>query len=256
MKNSTEFTTATIQMSVKGVPTEMKLEIPKNAVKPQRMLPVFEKMTNNFVQISIDEIENNKEISCKAGCGACCKQLVPIAKIEAHRIAKLIRSLPALEKVKVVKRFEEGYEQLTKSGWFKQYEKVSDLSRKEKTKLGMDYFHEGIPCPFLEKGACSIHPVRPLVCREYLVTSPAENCSAPTAESIEMVDQPIKMSTSIYRLSEEISPDNEPGYFPLISTLEWTKENPDIFPTNSGENWLGIAMRKMMKTEEKNSETE
>jgi len=256
MKNSSEFTTATIQMSVKGVPTEMKLEIPKNTVKPQRMLPVFQQMTNKFVQISIDETDDDKKISCKAGCGACCKQLVPIAKIEAHRLAKLIRGLPALQKTKIVKRFKKGFEHLTKSGWFKRYEKVSELSSEEKNKLGMDYFYEGIPCPFLEKGACSIHPDRPLVCREYLVTSPADNCAAPTAGSIDMVAQPLKMSSSIYRLSEEISSDDEPGYLPLISVLEWTTKNPDIFPTKSGETWMGIAMRKMMKSEENKPDEE
>lgn len=31
--------------------------------------------------------------------------------------------------------------------------------------------------PFLEDDACSIHPHRPSVCREYLVTSPAEHCA-------------------------------------------------------------------------------
>jgi Fe-S-cluster containining protein len=36
-----------------------------------------------------------------------------------------------------------------------------------------------MPCPFLEDESCSIHPDRPLVCREYLVTSPAELCAGP-----------------------------------------------------------------------------
>ena len=44
-----------------------------------------------------------------------------------------------------------------------------------------------MPAPFLEEESCSIHPDRPMACREYLVTSPAENCRAPRADNVEKV---------------------------------------------------------------------
>ena len=49
----------------------------------------------------------------------------------------------------------------------------------ERTELAYEYFKHGIACPFLEDESCSIHPDRPMACREYLVSSPAENCRAP-----------------------------------------------------------------------------
>jgi Fe-S-cluster containining protein len=38
------------------------------------------------------------------------------------------------------------------------------------------YAQLNILCPFLKEGTCSIYPVRPFVCSEYVVSSPSEKC--------------------------------------------------------------------------------
>ena len=60
----------------------------------------------------------------------------------------------------------------------------------------------GVPCPFLEDESCSIHPERPLVCREYLVTSPAALCAGPTQEGVTPVAVP-KVSMAARGLQDE-----------------------------------------------------
>ena len=42
-------------------------------------------------------------------------------------------------------------------------------------------FKLGLACPFLDEDACSIHPQRPFVCRQYLVTSDPALCADPFA---------------------------------------------------------------------------
>src|SRR5260221_92883 len=49
------------------------------------------------------------------------------------------------------------------------------------------WLSQAIACPCLEDESGSIHPDRPMACREYLVTSPAENCRTPRADNIEKV---------------------------------------------------------------------
>ena len=62
------------------------MTVPAKPVKPMRMLPIFQAMASSFVDTSIEEIEaQGKKISCKAGCGACCRQAVPLAEIEAYQ---------------------------------------------------------------------------------------------------------------------------------------------------------------------------
>ncbi len=129
------------------------------------------------------------------------------------------------------------------------------MTLEERQELGIEYFREGIPCPFLEDESCSIHSDRPLACREYLVTSPAYNCIAPTPETIEMVAMPKKISATMNKISKKDSPGNSPGYIPLIAVLNWTEENPDRFPMRSDPEWMRIALLEMKSKEKAGQQT-
>ena len=77
-----EWITGNIVLNIHGQPMEMQMTVPAKPVKPHRMLPVFQQMANAFVGISSDAVEmDGNAISCKAGCGACCRQPVPLAEI-------------------------------------------------------------------------------------------------------------------------------------------------------------------------------
>jgi len=248
-KTKPDYLEGTIQLSIKGEPIEINLKVPTKAVKPQRILPVLQKMTNTFVGISVDRVkEDGKEVSCKAGCGACCRQLVPISKIEAYQLAKLIQRLPALRKTKILKRFKQASKRLSEINWFEKFKDGVNLGTEKRRELGLEYFNQNIPCPFLEDESCSIHPDRPLACREYLVTSPAENCSAPTAKSIDMVPIAVKLSGEAYSFAKTLSKEDETGFIPLINLLDWVKDNPDSFPTKPGTEWVETILKRLSPT--------
>ena len=92
--------------------------------------------------------------------------------------------------------------------------------------LGFEYFRLGIPCPFLEQESCSIHSDRPVSCREYLVTSPPDNCARPSAESIDQVKIPFKLWTALARLDKVDSPSRFIKWVPLILAPEWADQCP------------------------------
>ena len=246
MNNKDASVRCTMQISVAEKQAEIQIDVPAGKVKLQRMLPFLQELTNMFVQNFVRKTEKDgRRISCKAKCGACCRQLVPISKIEAYHLSKLVRNLPALEKKKISKRFEKAVEQLESIGWMAKMRGVADLSFDERQTLGIEYFQQGIPCPFLENESCSIHKDRPLVCREYLVTSPAENCASPSGETIDMVPVQPKLSPTLNKLSAEIIGDGEPGYIPLVNTLEWTRERPDLQPAKTGREWVEMIVGNM-----------
>jgi Fe-S-cluster containining protein len=85
--------------------------------------------------------------------------------------------------------------------------------------LGLEYFALGIPCPFLESESCSIHPDRPLACREYLVVSDPAHCAKPSAEEVATVELPRRLSVLFARLAAESAPD-QPTWLPLILALD------------------------------------
>lgn len=255
MKNDSDWITGQIKISINGIPLEMQMTVPAKPVKPQRMLPIFQKMANSFVEIGVENIKSSGEkISCKAGCGACCRQAVPLAEIEAYQIAALVENLPEPRRSEIKERFEKAAAHFAEIGWFERLTECAGKSHEEQEKVILEYFHEGIPCPFLIDESCSIHPVRPTICREYLVTSPAENCSNPSAEGVKLIELPIKPSKPLRKIGQtkQISGVD---FIPLVMALKWTESNAEDFPEKTGERWMADFFEKLTNSqipEEKN----
>jgi Fe-S-cluster containining protein len=252
-----EWTTGTIEMTVGGIPIKMELTVPKTPVKPHRMLPIFQYAANAFVDISAQSAEaQGKTISCKAGCGACCSQAVPIAETEVYNIARVVEDLPEPRRTAVKERFAEAVRHFEERDWFGRMkatgEKAGTVPRDEVIEeiqaLGLEYFHENIPCPFLEAGSCSIHPDRPIACREYLVTSPAENCSDPTAGTIDKVHLFVKTSDAV-RTIGRTERFRQMGFIPLIKALELAGSYPESFVEKRGERWVTDLFAQLTRSE-------
>ncbi len=207
--------------------TEAVVRVPLEPMGTIELLPVLQSFGNQIVELAKNESDRSgKQISCRAGCGACCLQLVPIGECEAHFLADLIAHMPTPRREHIERRFAKAILALDRAGLSDRLpigSRLADEAAREK--LGADYMQAEAACPFLEDESCSIHPDRPLACREYLVTSPAENCKHPTAESIEMVPLPVKISETLYRFGEGDNP--QPArWFPLVLALRWSRDHP------------------------------
>jgi Fe-S-cluster containining protein len=180
------------------------------------------------------EKEEGYAISCKAGCGACCRQLVPISELEAHQLKELVGQMPEPRRTVIRKRFADAIQKFEETGLLEKLRDPDSFVDETVRKLGLDYFHTGVACPFLEDESCSIHPDRPLACREYMVTSPAENCSHPTADSVRQIKIPAKVSNAVIRLSQQREGSRFIPYVPMILALEWAENNPENMPHKPG----------------------
>ena len=114
----------------------------------------------------------------------------------------------------------------------------------DRSSLGLAYFRLGLPCPFLESESCSIHPDRPLACREYLVTSPAANCAKPSKENIERVELPMRLSTILPRLDHPTAPAAT-LWVPLILALELAETQPDLSSRRPGPEWMTLLFEQL-----------
>ncbi len=241
-----EWVTGNVTLSINGQPLSMSMTVPAGRVKPHRMLPIFQQMSNTFVDMGVSEVERaGKSISCKAGCGACCRQAVPISEIEAYHIAEVVEELPEPRRSEIKQRFSDAVEHFRSNGWFDRIQEVREIAedgRKEDAiehlaELTAEYLREGIACPFLYDESCSIHKDRPVACREYLVTSPAENCSAPTAETIDMVPIGISPSKTLVNVGNTGRLAHI-ALLPLIRSLELAEQFPEKFVEKTGEKWM------------------
>jgi Fe-S-cluster containining protein len=190
--------TATIEFTVSGVPIHAEITVPTGPTRPSALLPMFNELAETIVRVGVDAAESRGErVSCQKGCGACCRQLVPISEIEATRLGEVIRELPEARRRQVLSRFQEGRRRLQDAGLLEKLNDPEQFTDGELRSLGLEYFRLGIACPFLEDESCSIYQDRPLACREYLVTSPAAHCAEPTAETVHCVPIPAKVSKAV-----------------------------------------------------------
>jgi Fe-S-cluster containining protein len=212
-----------------------KVEVPSGQTNLTELLPVIQSMENAIVGVAAGRTEEaGFPVSCKAGCGACCRQMVPISIFEAQGLSQWIRSLPREQQVALEGRFHQTLLALKDTGIIDRLVHEDWFADSETTqKMGIDYFRLGVPCPFLENESCSIHPRRPLSCREYLVTSPPERCTDPAIHMVASVELPLKLSRGLYRMGAKLEHDRR-GWIPLIFLFAWMKSGADPGAAFSG----------------------
>jgi Fe-S-cluster containining protein len=204
------------------------ITVPNAAVPAAEVVPTFQGLVNAVVEAA----EMGKAISCRKGCGACCRQLVPISRTEGERLLQVVAAMPADRREAVTARFAAA-ETAIEAGNLKDRRGRSDRD------LSTAYFALGVPCPFLEDESCSIHPERPLVCREYLVTSPAALCAGPRQEGVTPVAVP-KVSMAARGLQ-----DDKDEWFPLALLMAWARTRPRKVTRRPGPEWVQRFLQRM-----------
>lgn len=208
--------TGRVMLAIGAARIPVEMTVPAGPVAVEDLLPILQGLSSLFAARATARVEaEGRAISCRAGCGACCRQLVPVAPAEARALARLVEALPEPRRATVRARFDDALETLNGLGILDRLDQDPDSRRA----VGMDYFRAGVACPFLEDEACSIHSDRPLACREYLVTSPPEHC-ADAAYGIETV--PLEASPSVALLNADL----RDGWTPLVLALVQDAQAP------------------------------
>lgn len=207
----------------------VRLELLFSSVKAQavQLLPMLQALADQVVAVGVRESEaKGREISCRKGCGACCAQLVPLSEPEAIYLLQLIDSMPGDRQRVVRERFSRNRRLVEEAGLLDEViTSVSVDGRKVRREVGLGYFRLGLPCPFLEQEACSIHPHRPLSCREYLVVSAPEECAQPELGGVEKLVFPRTLSPILYAFGDGEGNDKS-RVVPLALLLDWGEAHP------------------------------
>jgi Fe-S-cluster containining protein len=233
-----EFATADIALRIGEHQLKTKVTVPTANVGLKQLLPMMQSISSTIVQIGEKNVEERGlTISCQKGCGACCRQLVPIAPVETFGIRETVDKLPAERKAEILRRFADAKEKMTAAGMWQKLDDRENWPEEEVLKIGIDYFKLGIACPFLEEESCSIHLDRPMACREYLVTTPAINCANPTPEGVEWVPMPAKVWTIAAKVEQTGPPQRYLPWVPLIQALDFAAEHEEG-PERPGPDWV------------------
>jgi Fe-S-cluster containining protein len=213
--------TATLRLTMGDLRIAHPITVPNAAIPAAEIVPALQGLVNAVVEAA----ERGKAISCRKGCGACCRQLVPVSRTEGERLLQLVEAMPAERRARLNARFAAAEAAIEAAG-------LKDRQGRSDRELSTAYFALGVPCPFLEEESCSIHPDRPLVCREYLVTSPAELCAGPAQEGVTPVAVP-KVSMAARGLQDE-----KDDWFPLALLQAWARSRPRNTVRRAGPEWM------------------
>ena len=213
-------------LKIQGATVNISAQLPDGPVRPVVLLPIIQDLSSSISTLTEREAARiGKPISCREGCGACCRQAVPISPVEARMLSEWIASQPEERREVLLTRFRAAAARLEESGIAHEIRNAPLSNKDAMHALGLRYFALGIPCPFLEDERCTIHPIRPLRCREYMVASPAENCAHPETKEVIGVKPPVLLSRVLGKWNA--SGDAHNSEFILLTMLdEWSASHP------------------------------
>jgi len=144
----------------------------------------------------------------------CCRQLVPIAPAEIGYLQRVLRGLPDERQGEILAACRSAGEELRRVAPVSA-DRLCSLGSTDRVEFGRSWFALGIACPFLVDERCSIHPQRPLACREYVVNSPPDACATPGSGNIRRLAVPVSLWSRVARDTE-----GRPSWLPLIEALD------------------------------------
>ncbi|MEA3511073.1 MAG: YkgJ family cysteine cluster protein [Actinomycetota bacterium] len=166
-----------VTVAASGESLDAVVAVPADPADPAALVPVLQELADALMAEAVAAVDREGlGITCRSGCPACCFQPVPVTEPEARFLVELVGSLPEDQKESVRSRVRETVSALETENLDRTFEQIDRLTQQELEALAARYHRMRMPCPFLSKGMCSIYEQRPLACREYLVTSPAEHC--------------------------------------------------------------------------------
>jgi Fe-S-cluster containining protein len=218
---------------------DVQLQVPRGPLRLSALAALAQHLTDLMVEQAVmGEREAGRELSCAAGCGACCTQLVPLSAPEAFVLADHVVQLPAAERDAVIDRFDRAVQTISDRGAMPLLEGLAKApDQADLPAIAARYFALSIPCPLLMDDSCSAHAHRPLVCRHYNVTSPAEWCADPTQHAIAHVPTPPLMSPKLAQLTAELS-GGTAQLIPLPLALDWAEQHAAL----AMQTWPGVEL--------------
>ena len=230
--------TANMELALGTQKIKFRMVVPEDEVPPDTLVPTLQQLTN----IMMDGVENNAreqgyKVSCQKGCGACCRQLIPVSRAEARQLAVMVENMPEPRRSELKKRFDEAAKRLRDSGLEDEAVNFHRLKPHDRVKLSKQYFDLGIACPFLEDECCSIHEDRPLVCREYLVVSSPKHCATLDGDNIERLRMPVSIFSTFCQM-EGTFEEGENPFLVISLALEWFEEHGWDCQVQSGPAWV------------------
>jgi Fe-S-cluster containining protein len=224
-----------IKFTYRGQQQRLEFEKPPSDATTRQLVSLAHEIADGVSRTLVQvQAEMGQPISCRDGCGACCRYLVGISAIEARDLMSYIRGMLPEERAELQERFRQALERLEQFGLLERVRAARQASVDEVQQLVREYPLAGAACPFLVNESCSIYERRPAACRQLLVVSPPEICATPPYEDVQIAYPPLNVKAALRAIGE--TGRENPAPIPLVLLLEWKDNLPERQQTT--EAWI------------------
>ena len=205
------------------------LDVPTGFVPIASIVPLTRRLGEEILRLEEQHSRHRGHVvSCRMGCAACCRMLVPLSPPEAFSLVDYIEQLPHERREAIERRLAATKTDLAAQGLLDRLQAVAEaetpITDEELEPINRAYYRLRHPCPFLENEMCSIYEARPAACRELLVTSPAALCDNLAENPVEPLPVPVRIGTVLGLLWAAVS-DSAPRLIPLPLALDWARQH-------------------------------
>ncbi|MFO0811940.1 MAG: YkgJ family cysteine cluster protein [Gemmatales bacterium] len=211
-----------IALRILGEEIAAQAEVPAHTGTLDQLLPLMLTLDSAAIDVAVRRNPSGQAVSCAKGCSACCRaQPVPITPPEAYALWRIVEAMPEVRREEVLTIFAEREAQLEEAGLRDIFLREKPLTNAEHAKQAVAaYVQLKLACPFLVDDACSIHPQRPFVCRQYLVTSDPALCNDPLHEPVEVVPMPLQPAHAMLSVTDKFL-GLTTGTIPLVLAMAY-----------------------------------
>lgn len=213
----------TLELPTAGGVFELTIELADEPLPLAALVPVAHGLCD--VIVSEANAAHPKPVTCQKGCGACCRQMIPLSPPEVFHLGEAVGATEPGARGALGRRFGHIAAALAEAGL--QEELLSPTLDDDSAAVAAQrYFELGLPCPFLVDESCGAHAIRPTVCREFNVTTPPVRCDTPFDTAVERVPMPRPMSAALIHASHDLV-GTPLSAIPLSLAPLWAERNAE-----------------------------
>ncbi len=207
------------------------IDVPSGFVPITAIVPTLRKLGEQALAQEARRVtERGLAISCRKGCAACCRMLVPVSAPEAFALYDMVQALPGSRRDALMARVAQARARLEQADLWSRLTELAEADRpltdEDYEPINREYYALRLPCPFLEDELCMIYEDRPAACRELLVTTPAELCDDLANNPVKPIPVSVRVSTVLGFLWAELA-GGAARLIPLPLALEWAARHRD-----------------------------
>jgi len=231
-----------VSVNTTAGPVVLPLEVPVQAVPVTMIVHPLRHLGMQAQALEEGKaVAQGEAVSCRKGCAACCRMLVPVSAPEAFALAEAVARWPEERRQAALARVAAAQAPLDRAGLLSSLRRIAESERQlgdeEFEPINHAYYALRLPCPFLVEEACSIYEDRPSACRELMVTSPAELCQDLERNPVRPIPVPLRIGTVLALLWAELT-GGPVRFIPLPLALEWAEQHTE----ESRRAWNGRAL--------------